>query len=80
MQLAKLLLLGLVAAAILLAVACGGGVWERHSDAKALRDQVVAAMNGLESYRVNMDLGAGEPIVIEYKKPNSYRSQVIAKR
>jgi hypothetical protein len=35
-------------------------------------------MNRLESYRTEMDLGAGDPIVIEYKKPNSYRSLVIA--
>ncbi len=47
-------------------------------DAASLREDVVAAMNDLDSYSVEMNLGEGEPMVIEYKKPNSYRSLVIA--
>jgi len=47
-------------------------------DPDQVRDQVVAAMNGLESYRVEFDLRTLDQTTIEYRKPNSYRSLVIA--
>lgn len=67
----------------LMLVACGGGSSSSvdrvlSTDPNQVRDQVVAAMNGLESYRVEFDLRTLEQTTIEYKKPNSYRSLVIA--
>ena len=76
MWLTRSLLFGVATAAIALVVACGGsGDKFALGEADAVRDQVVEAMNGSESYRVQMDIGAS--FVIEYKRPNSYRTLVV---
>jgi hypothetical protein len=80
MTLARWSVLALVLSIGAFAFACGGsgGGKKPGGDADVLRDQAVAAMNALDSYSVEMDLGQGEPFVIEYKSPNSYRTKLVA--
>lgn len=86
MQVARGALLVVAPAWMALAFACGGGGGETirpgdetpNSAAAAQRDLTIAAMDQAQSYSVEMDVGEGEPIVIEFVKPNSYRTKVIA--
>ncbi|MFQ5936609.1 MAG: hypothetical protein ACE5LB_09385, partial [Acidiferrobacterales bacterium] len=46
-------------------------------DAGALSEQALAAMDGLDSFRMEMGFGSeGPPIVIEFADPDSYRIQL----
>jgi hypothetical protein len=76
-----------LAAAMLLTVAasCSGEeVLEggRTEGAETLVEEALAAMDGLNSYRLEMGFAPGEapPIVIEFVAPDSYRSQWTAVR
>lgn len=65
----------------LVVVACGGGssgdtATTPSAEADALRDQIVAAMDGVTSYRADIELG--REFVIEYGEPDRYRTLVVA--
>lgn len=69
--------------ALALVTACGGGSSSNvdttlSADADALRDQVVAAMTGVNSYHAVFATGDFE-FETDFQKPNSYRSAVVAK-
>lgn len=72
MWLTRSLLFGVAFLSIALAAACGGGGGGGSGD-KA-RDQAVAAMAEVESYRTEFDFGLPPGLVWEYVKPDSYRT------
>ena len=72
----------LALALVALAIACGGGSSSSvnttpSAGADTLRDQVVTAMNDLDSYYAVFATGA-YTFETDFQKPNSYRSAVVA--
>ena len=72
-----------ILAAVLLAVRCGDSgrsgnstnlLPSTDSTASQLRQAAVAAMNGLQSYRAELDFGSSPPYIEEFQRPANYHS------
>jgi len=80
MWLARALVFGLAVVPMALAGACAGaGGKPAVGNADGLRDQALAAMADVSSYRTELELAEGAPLIWEYAKPSSYRTYVAAK-